>query len=94
MSQPMGIEIRGSTSARDFSKKSFAMETRNREGKDERISLLGESLETTSRTLPPVSAHGRIDKLDRSSLFHCCKNILLCLVLIVVKSTGVFEYLS
>lgn len=39
---PIGIEIRGSTSARDYAKKSYALETRS--GKDEEsldVSLLG-----------------------------------------------------
>ncbi|GMH37756.1 hypothetical protein BSKO_05629 [Bryopsis sp. KO-2023] len=38
---PMGIEIRGSTSARDFSKKSFSMELRGQLGEDASINLFG-----------------------------------------------------
>ena len=38
---PIGIEIRGSTSARDFAKKSFAVETRLRDGTSDDVSLLG-----------------------------------------------------
>lgn len=41
ISHPMGIEIRGSTSARDFEKKSFSMETRDVEGEDLDVNLLG-----------------------------------------------------
>lgn len=41
IAEPMGIEIRGSTSARDFSKKSFALEIRDENGDDKDINLLG-----------------------------------------------------
>lgn len=37
------VEIRGSTSARDFRKKSFAVETTDEQGKDLKTDLLGES---------------------------------------------------
>ncbi|GMH44086.1 hypothetical protein BSKO_12020 [Bryopsis sp. KO-2023] len=37
----IGIEIRGSTSARDFNKKSFAVETREENGKDRKVDLFG-----------------------------------------------------
>eukprot|EP00210_Caulerpa_lentillifera_P005132 g4904.t1 len=38
---PIGIEIRGSTSARDYAKKSYALETRSADGSSEDVSLLG-----------------------------------------------------
>lgn len=41
---PIGIEIRGSTSARDYEKKSFALETRNENGTAEDVKLLGRNL--------------------------------------------------
>lgn len=41
-SGPVGIEIRGSTSARDYEKKSFAVETRKPDGDSDDVNLLGE----------------------------------------------------
>lgn len=38
---PIGVEIRGSTSARDYDKKSFAIETRNANGTAEDVALFG-----------------------------------------------------
>lgn len=40
---PIGIEIRGSTSARDYEKKSFALKTKNENGTSESIKLLGKN---------------------------------------------------
>lgn len=40
----IGVEIRGSTSARDFAKKSYAVETRDASGADLDVSLLGSPL--------------------------------------------------
>lgn len=37
----IGIEIRGSTSARDYEKKSFGLETRTVEGDSQDVDLLG-----------------------------------------------------
>lgn len=61
VSQLMGIEIRGSTSARDFEKKSFALETRNKEGKDEPVNLFGESPNIESKNLVLLLMNGALD---------------------------------